>query len=866
MAPAEERPPSWRFWLLTGVVYALICFVLAALSLDVYNLNGDILSVGYLWLGLNPYHTTAPIGEGYAILPGAGYIILPYNAVAYLGFSATGFSLTGASVLLRSVDILGGFLAARVIYRLTLQNGHPLSRARTLYLAILFNPFLIFVTSVTGESDVIVVMLLFLALYLFHDAWNGPISWPAVVLGTVAVCLTVFSYYLTALLIPTYIAALPDWRRRLSSAGVFVHLLLVFAIPLVVYQLATLGLPSLIGTSAGDGYTFPYYVPASLRNQLESAQGVFTALIIGVAAVLPFGFRRLRANPGVSMLAVLFIAFSLTFFIPADPFVILAALVPLSFALTQNPRPVRFSTILAFQLFLLPMFLLIEMFNGPGQTSGVFYWFYPTLHQNITLLNPLGGYQAARALFALYVVGAVVTIWALLRIDRRSSAAPGTQPDLRPRSRGRPPTVRPWDAVLVVAVAGVIIGASSALAYLDPNRPTVEYTGQFNSQFFYTYDVESQFNFPLAGPNTFSVNGLAGTVSFVSQSPPIGFARDTVAQSTLLRFNVSADESVARGPFPVWKTSSTELLFSSQLSLPAGSQPVTPLSTDGSVSAAQVNPVISGNTSVFEMAGIHAVEYGIPAGAWVITRQFFGGEFYGNASGKNLLWSLYLPGLGAQAFVDRSTFYLGVKSGSTWSVARATATIPENEWFLSSFSVDPVQRTISASLYNAKITLPFPIGSGENGTLYLGKYDFSPGYDFAQAWVGNLTALYSLDHSAVAFSPVIFLSSGVRTDLTEVGDGSSATVSYSGSSSGGTFSVDHTNVSLGSSDPYVLFGKLGSSPASVVFHFSKLRFSAQSGDVNVFWVVLGFAVLLPAWLIAWSGWKFWKARAGRNRT
>ena len=178
----------------------------------------------------------------------------------------------------------------------------------------------------------------------------------------------------------------------------------VFAIPFLFYDLTSDVSTSLGG--AGDSWrSFLNFLPTPVASGVSASQRFFIGLAGALAILVPLVFRRYGIGLGTTLLTVTWVTFSLTFFLPGDAFMILAALVVLAIAFSSTGG-FSYARILVLQLFLLPLVLIIQMVNGPGQVSGVLYWTYSLHHQNTTLYQPLGGSLGLKIYLALYFVGA----------------------------------------------------------------------------------------------------------------------------------------------------------------------------------------------------------------------------------------------------------------------------------------------------------------------------------------------------------------------------------------------------------------------------------------------------------------------------
>ena len=861
--PSSEPPPphvrpGTEYWLRTALLYAVINLPLLFLFLDTYNLNGDIYSSSYLALGLNPYHAATNVGQGYLIIPGAGYFILPYNLIAFYSYPALGFNAIYAEALLKIVGLVAGFFAARIAFEIAFRERPSI--ARSVYLAVLFNPFIIFVNSVAGDADTLVVFLVFLAVFLFRYGWTPRANLPAVVLGTFAIAMTVLSYYFTLLLVPTLIAWIDGWRTRLTALALLAAGLVVLSIPVLVFGVGSVNTSSVVGTVQVTGYSFPYYLAPSQSNYLGQHQAEFSAAAAVFALVIPFLFRRWNVGEGPTLLTVLLVAFAFTFRLPADIFAVLAAFVPLALALRRSERPVSYWTCLLFSAFLVPIYLLVELFNGPGQVTGIYYWLYPYLHQNVILFVALGGSRIAQPLFALYLAGGGVTLGYLLWRERPSrTASPArTVVTARPFSVRRV-TLR--ELVVVLGVAALLVVLPLAVAVSQPPPSSLETRAEFNSQLFFPYDIASPNLYPLAGPNTFSVDSGNGVVTFVPASPPIGFARNVASTSNVVELSVSVNGIGNRGPVPVWESNESAVIFSSMLS-PVGGVPWNPTSTGGATPTSAWVPPMGGPMTVYGLAGQHALEYHESA-ANVSGREEFLAASEDSPSAIEL-WSVVLPdGEGVEGYLSGNVFYLGIEVGSGWKLAVLTTSVVPGQWFLAGFDFDSNDDSVTASINDANVTEMLSVPATGTYSVVVGAQNLTSNVSSPGSWTGNVTGLRSFPSGAPTYFPGFFVEASNLSRPVFVGNGSSEDIDYTSTTSGGSLRVGATNLSFSGTDSLIEFGKLGASAAAVVVQVLYTSFVRAEAGTDLGWVVAGFAVLLPAWVFAWGLWRL--LRPGRQR-
>jgi hypothetical protein len=825
--------------------------------MDIWNLNGGNYTSSFLIIGVNPYHELVSPGVGNSILLGAGYGLLPYDYLGYASYISLGFNPLAASILLKSLGALAGFLVAGVGYRIAVREGSP--HARTIFMALLLNPFFIFVNAIWGETEVLIVLLLLCAVFLLRYGQARETNYPALVLASVALALSAFTYFFTLLLIPALLVYLDGGRRRLTTLALLVAVFGVFAIPYFLFGLASYTSSSLSG--AVNGYSILYVFPNSVRLAASTDQQGVLAVVGLLAVLLPILFRRWGISLGTTLLAVTWVAFSCTFFLPGDAFMILAGLVVLAVALGR-PRKANYARVLVLQLFLVPIVLIAQMVSGPGQASGIVYWTYFLHHQNITLYNPLGGYPGLQFYVVAYYLGAVADILYFLRADwhaGRAAVGPTVPHPPHPDSTFlRPSPVRLTNALLAGSIAILVVGVPVALALNGPNPPALTMSNEFDSQAFYPYDVAQPNVYPLAAPDTYSVAPLAGTLSIAGPSFPVGFARDTQSQVATFNFSATIEGGAGVGPIPVWKTNNTEVDFAAQ-PVTGYAVPWTPNSTGGATSTTEVTPVFAGSASVYSLNGIQALVYQIPVTAVQGTAVYFGVELKALSPVHTQLWWIVDGSYQVQAFLADGLLWMGENTGTGWTYTTTPAAPGLGMWFLTGFRVDPSAGTISAFLNGLNLSSPFHLASASNLTVTEGGLGASREANPAYSLTGNLTATYDLPFSTSQPNPAILVWTASGASWVKVGVGTVANITYVATPYGSNLTADRAFFTVDRGDDYVLFGKLGITSSSVDFRFYEISFARSGSGANLVLIVLGFVVLLPAWLISWSGFQLWRS-------
>ncbi len=849
MAAGTENDDWRRFFRHSVLVYVLVNVPLILVTYDAFNLNGNILSTSYLALGLNPYGYGSTVGVGYLILPGVGYQFLSLNAVSWLVYAPSGYSLLAASIAAKSVGVAAGIGLAWVGRAMVRDAGLPHDRA--VFLALLFNPYLIFVTAVWGGTESLVVFLLLLGIWAFRRGWVEPVNYPAVMLGAVALVVVVFSYYFAALLIPAIIYYLPNRRHIPRAVAILAGGLAIFGFPVVAYHLLSSGTVNLGTSNPLNAYSVLNLLGTKTAATVAREQVAFLVVAAGLALVAPEIFRRWGLDLFTSLLSVTALGFSLTFFLPGDAFAILAPLALMALAFAASAR---FSLARAFvvQAFLLPIFVIVQMVNGPGQVTGVYYWSYFLLQKNVILYPTLGGHVTLEIALGVYAAGAVATIGAIWWLDlgRRRAGHP-REAESTPQRPFSPSPLDRSKALRVGAIALILVVVCLVAAYADSAGTTLALDGQFNTQEFYAYDAANPGLYPLESNATYSATPSTGTLSFAAGSPPIGFARNVADQSTELAFNASVEAPTNRGPVPLLESSHVTVLYSTALRTDSIGM-WTATSTGNASSIVGETSVTVGSLRVYVTNGSQAIQYEEPLSSVAGSIEYFAAEFSQESSVRTVLWSVYAGPIEVLGYLQGQTFYLGTNASGQWKYAGTLTGVSPEEWMLGGFEIDANLSAVTAFVDNERLTLPAQLPSVGSVTIFTGKENESSSANRRFALIGVITPLYSGAAGAAQFQNGFYAAVGSPFSAVVVATGSSIRVAYTNSASGSHLVVNTSAFGSSVPDKLLIVGKLGFCPGNISIQFSQVQFSRESPGPNLAWVLVGFGLALPGWLAGWS--------------
>ncbi|MCI4345584.1 MAG: hypothetical protein L3K07_02345 [Thermoplasmata archaeon] len=849
VAQAETPVVSARFLRWSELLFALENLPFLFFFYDAFNLNDSIYSTSLLYFGLTPYDWT----HGATIL--VGYPLLPYNLGMLGAYGASTYNLLVTALFLKLLALAATYLAARLLLRIALRER--CREWKAIYLTFLLNPFLLLVNVIWIETDVFVILALLVAFYTYHYGWNRTGDLLALACGLAALFWAGFSYFSPLLFVPTLVVYGATLRKRLSSLALAAAMGAVFAIPFLVFQFSSY---TILGVS-GKGSTNPYsllqlFVPLGATIPAILSRG--TLVLVGLASiVLPFVLQRWRIHVSACLVTVFAFALLATpSAVQGDNFVILTGLIPLALLFTPGIK-ISVARIFALELFLLPLMWIVQMFNGPGQVTGVYYWSFFVLHRNVDLFQPLGGtvvWRLCIVLVGILLAGTVAYLLCCQRTATRvTSEAPGIAsaggggvglpltPRTRASSRGRVLGA----CLIAILVATPVVGWAST-----PAGFSFDSEGGFPAQLFFVHDYDAPSDYLQPAANTFSLDPGAGTVVIGSTSPSLGFIRTFQHQQFDLRMTVRLlDPSGLSVGSPVTVVNASGILagFSNVRNLPLNLSPLAPVASGGFTPVVNPSGLLTNVTTAYETNGSGEFVYTLAPSTMPGTSLAFAGELGRYASSQTILWTISNHGIVVlEAYLVGQAFYLGAFTHGAWTYVSRGLAVDLGSWFYSGLSVDAGSSTLNAWMNGVTLSLPGVWNATDDTTLNYGKFSPSAANDGKFAFIGNLTAVYAQPTADLRYVTSAFTDPTTLAPLQNLLRGSVAQINYTGSPSSASLGVNEVGIRSTSTDPILQFGKISDSGAAVQFQFERVKISSVPPAGGLFWFVLEFAISLPA--------------------
>lgn len=541
----------------TLYIWFLANFALFPIFYDAANFNGYIYSSSLIILHLNPYSSGSDIV--------AGYPFLLFNFAGYWSFTISNENPYLMAITLKAILLFFTLTSFKILE--SMKNHQGLRIPDVILLAFLFNPFILFVNNIWVETDSIVIFFILAGLHFLQKVDANTQKLRNLVVGSVPLALAVFSYYYVLLLLPTLIAFRKFKRDRILLFIILIAEGGLFSLPMLLFRATSQAVFDETSNIIVNWYSFLNLFPSLNSLALYPLKTIFLLLMLSTSVIVPFVLRHIRLTESFSLLIVLSIVFLLEFSsIQGDNFVLLIPLILLVLSdvtISQKARPIL---VAASQLFLIPVFVIIFLFNGASGISGLFYWTYETFHYSLSLYSILGGHPFWMIMLELYLVLFSVTLLALGAALKAAGVVPTRSEEHRKKNMVFLHYSR--RAITTVAIALIVVLSSVSLIESAPKEVKISNGAMLSS--FYPLDYAGR-SYELSSASTYTLNLDNGTLAFPADGGGIGLYRNLTNQSLQLSGEIKASNYNSLPP-----GSSVALLNLSGLSINFGNVVIEP--------------------------------------------------------------------------------------------------------------------------------------------------------------------------------------------------------------------------------------------------------------------------------------------------
>lgn len=525
--------------------------------------------MSYLKLGLNPYSYQSPIG--------VGYLMIPYNTLAYNLFYFTSENFLETAILLKVVGSF--FLLLSGLFLYLIMNEKNIKYSGILFLSFIFNPFLIFINMV-GPYTSIIPLSFFLGSYYFIIRASGGSQYKSTLISVILLMFSVFIYYFYIVLIPTFIIYNIDKFRGLKQRIVYVltYILIgtLFLFPILKPISLSSFVTNIVFKSSLTGGTTPILDPYSIYNLVgSSAPSLFYEylIIIILSVMIPLILNKLNENDVTTMFIVMALSFLLsTSFISPDYLVVL---IPVAYLAIGNDTHINkkraiVTNIILSQLFLIPQFFILVLRNGTNGLVGFYYWGYyfikPVLFVNF--YNSMGGNTSWKSSLLIYLLLLLLSIIIVLK-SRISNREMSGQTDFQFKAKNilENKTVKRTIHILIILILMVII-ISESIFISNQNVSNNDINLGFFSPSFYNQGSWAFNNYAIPNSKTFEISSSEKTITFFPSNTGISLFRNVSDQNMKLNitYNINSGGS-CQDNLPLLLTDNEELSINSTLFL-----------------------------------------------------------------------------------------------------------------------------------------------------------------------------------------------------------------------------------------------------------------------------------------------------------
>jgi hypothetical protein len=850
--PPERR---WVLYFVAPFLFVALIFTVLIRTSDPANVAGFQYTSSLVVLSLNPYNNLGPFPPP----PNFFFFLLP-QFWAY----ETHWIVYDSAVILKVFAAIATLALGGFVYKIAYRYTFSSSRSKAAFLAILASPFLFFVSFVWVEQDVIPLAFAVSGLYfLIPLTTSERISNRDLALGSGLLVYGIFLYYFPLIVLWSLLVFSRTWKKVASFTVGIAGWTLFF------YLAYAFGGFWQFFTNFTGAFQIVNQVPtySILNVATVGFGGPLTPLItelyfwmlagcLAVVLILPFVIRFTGGSVLLSVAITMALPFLLTKIYNGDEIVWVVPFVILFLAARIGEKHLRF-WLVASQCWLIPQFILVNMWNsaGYGSGSGVFYFTYLQFHNSTAIYTLFPQFYTFSKLLDvatfLSLSGLCVTLiwlsrphafarspksWHLGVPDARTSEGDGwPKKDVDENGgTGVQSTRAPARAGLLSGIRKVGRSASFyALVALVTFTVIAIVPVSHSSQI--TYSGTDPFPVNLFGapqvPNpslTYSISENGEVLQITNETGasgpvPTNFTRDLSGQSLAASFSMSVPET-EKSTFldPVAELGSTTVFFAGQISLPGGVFTVVPFHEENVTSHSATVPIARGPPIVLSnLSGSSILQYGINLSSFQFDTL---GLFFKPSAvsyTQNLLFYAQLPGETEEVFIAEGTLYFAVlMSGQPWSLYPETALngplSGPYSWHSVLFGVQPTQLVF---YLDGRIVHITPLASNSNMQLNVGAYLPSSPFYHKYAFNGLTSSLIGFPSSQFGYASAISVGRPSGPDETNLSMITNDSGNWSVVYSGQTLTLEGN------------FGTFTGASDSSLFSFG--RFFAASPELNV---------------------------------
>jgi len=763
-----------KMWI-SIIIYILISvlIVFSFKFVDIFNFRGFLYNSSFLFLNQNPY-----ILFPQPFPPNFYSFLIP----TFLVYIVSGSNLFAAVDFLKIFQLIVSILESLIIYFIVLEETGSEKKGKAAFYAIIFSPFLFSVNFIETEQSPVGILFALLALYLFIKmAKQEKYSYIMLISASVLLWYSVFIYYFPIVIVAALLIYQKNVRNFLKMIFGMGIGLSVFYLPFrftnfweLFTNLSGIAAPP---TKSAIVFSIINFFSASSGFQLDKFQVELQAgmnvLFLLSLLLVPIIFKIYK-RPLYSAISLIFIILFITIGISNyDEFVWIIPFITIAVAVNNESK---FLTLRLFllQLYLIPYFIIFNMWGAPGygSGSGIYYLSYLQFHNSTAIYNFFPN-PVSFTKFFIFLGFLFLIYLAFLSIEKPPNDSVGNNEprtkfntissifsgltrwksvsEVRPREGNKIKVISKdkkstyilasfiVGIIIIVLLSGINYGGNISITQEGQNFPL----GLFNSY----ANMNSSFSYGFADGNRAIV--VAPTNYNFNYPPyqPLAFSRNISGENVDMDLRITP---MNMGDYPynvtVMEIGSVKMNLLNGISIPPGTTLLPPISEYKTNISGAPSPLLSNKMTVpiYSMLGDSVQYYKIPLTNYENTHYLIFHENNSNFN-QNMIFLLYYNGLQIEFLNGRSqdNFVLGYNDpalGPNWDTVHVYYGVPLNNWDIVSLYFTETSAIFDFNNLSPQV-INYNFTTNSTVSLFVGKYGLYNSSNFKYAFDGQVSPL-----------------------------------------------------------------------------------------------------------------------------
>lgn len=781
----------------------------------------------YLKLGLNPYSYQSPIG--------VGYLMIPYNTLAYNLFYFTGENFLETAILLKVVGSF--FLLLSGLFLYLIMNDKNIKYSGILFLAFIFNPFLIFINMV-GPYTSIIPIAFFLGSYYFINRAGRESLYKNTLISVILLMFSVFIYYFYIVLLPTFIIYNIDKFRGIKQRFIYAITFILIGILFLFPILKPISLSSFVTNiifksfpAGGLGATAvldPYSIYNLVSSNAPSIYYEYLVIVI-LSVMIPLILKKLNKNDMTTMFIVMALSFLLsTSFISPDYLVVL---IPIAYLVIGNNTQINtkralVANVILSQLFLIPQFFILVLRNGTNGLVGFYYWGYyfikPVLFGNF--YHSMGGNTTWKSSLLIYLLLLLLSSFIILKSRVSKEEISGqTEFQFKAENIIDITIVKRTIHILILFILIIII-ISESIFISNQNVSNNNLNLGFFSPSFYNQGSWAFNNYAIPTSKTFEISSSDKTITFFPSDSGVSLFRNVSGQNMKLNitYNINSGSNLYCN-LPLLLTNYEEFSINSTLFFNQSRQ-LYPINNNSQSNSSLFNTSIYNNSITYKTNQFSELTYNLnfKKNSSVIEYAKLSKLLY-----FNTLFTLESNNTILQLGILGNEIWFGINLNNTWKYINSSFSFNPKS-VLTSFIYRMENNTFMADINGQKLFLP-GVNWEDDTTIISGRP--SIGTTGRIGICGNLSNLKLA--KGVPYFGSEFLVNNTRS-IFPFHFNTIIDLEINTSIQGTYINLENRTIYQSNPIAYIWIGPLGSHMSNISVTFNFMQFSASAPDLYVY--------------------------------